>query len=412
MSHHTPFVRFYASRLENARFSTIFMPVNRHLHYIHMQANLVTYARGGLLLLMLSCWLYLPLVTFAQSPPTTGTPPVKPLQQNSATQNSATVAGVTNPAQMRIVNPQSREASLRFYEDYYLPGTTVTPEWSGDLSNCQAGEVTAAFRTAILQRINYFRAMAGVPATVTFADDYNRQAQQAALMMSANAQLSHDPPPDWRCYSEEGDTAAGSANLYLGVFGPAAIDGYIEDPGAGNFFVGHRRWILYPQTQLMGTGDIPNQGAQRAANALWVFDTEHMWGPRPATREAFVAWPPPGFVPAQFIFPRWSFAYPGADFSQTTVTVLSNGTNVPVQQAALGNGYGENTLVWEMPTLQAAHTATAPGTEASYATTVANVLVDGVMRSFTYSVIGFDPAVPSAPLVPVAYLPLIQNSAQ
>ena len=43
----------------------------------------------------------------------------------------------------------------------------------------------------------------------------------------------------------------------------------MTDPGAGNTFVGHRRWVLYPPTRTMGVGDIPAQ-----SNALYVVQPE------------------------------------------------------------------------------------------------------------------------------------------
>jgi len=76
--------------------------------------------------------------------------------------------------------------------------------------------------------------------------------------------------------------AAKNSNLAIGSAGPDAITTYIQDFGANNSEVGHRRWILYPQTQVMGTGDIPAQGTYFAANATWVFDA-NLHGPRPAT---------------------------------------------------------------------------------------------------------------------------------
>jgi len=69
-----------------------------------------------------------------------------------------------------------------------------------------------------------------------------------------------------------------------------------------------------------------------AANAVWVVDDANYWGPRPATRNAFVSWPPPGYVPYPVVYPRWSFSYPSADFSAATVTMTSNGVPVPVAQ--------------------------------------------------------------------------------
>ena len=183
------------------------------------------------------------------------------------------------------------------------------------------GLQTKIFGMLFCVEFNYFRAMAGVPADITFSDESNRLAQAAAFMMSANHQIiSHTPPTNWICYSSDGAAGAGSSNLYLGVYAWNAITGYMKDPGGGNYFIGHRRWILYPQTQIMGTGDIPPVSNFSSSNALRVFDN-HMWEQRPPTREEFVAWPPPGFVPYQVVFPRWSFSFAQADFSQAWVSM-------------------------------------------------------------------------------------------
>lgn len=40
-----------------------------------------------------------------------------------------------------------------------------------------------------------------------------------------------------------------------GQYGAAAISGQVQDPGQYNGAAGHRRWLLYPPTRVMGTGD-------------------------------------------------------------------------------------------------------------------------------------------------------------
>jgi hypothetical protein len=232
--------------------------------------------------------------------------------------------------------------------------------------------------------------MAGVPAKVTLLDEYNRKAQQAALMMSRNNALSHDPPTSWACYTAEGDEAAGKSNLALGGYGLEALRMYMQDFGSGNAAVGHRRWILYPQTQNMGTGDIPSSGGYWAANALWVFDS-HLWEPRPATREAFVAWPPPGYVPYTIVYPRWSFSYAGADFDSATVSMTENGANYPVTRYTPAYGYGEKTLVWIRTGMSDGSSWQRPSADTTYVVTISNVLISGAPRSFQYTVIVFDP---------------------
>jgi len=289
-----------------------------------------------------------------------------------------------------VVDPHNRQASLEFYQEHYLGWEGASPDWDGDHNSCNPGTTSAGFRAAVLHRINYFRAMAGLPAKVIFNDTYTAKAQAAALMMSVNDDLSHDPPTSWQCYSDAGHEGAGNSNLYLGTYGWAAITGYMLDPGNGNYFVGHRRWILYPQTQEMGTGDIPPVNGHSPSNALWVFDGN--WGgPRPTTREEFVAWPPPGYVPYQVVFARWSLAYPNADFSTATVTMSSDGSSVPVAQAPVVNGYGENTLVWIPNGTNSSASWPQPTGDTAYTVNVQNVKINGQNRNFTYDVIVFDP---------------------
>jgi uncharacterized protein YkwD len=288
------------------------------------------------------------------------------------------------------VNIHNRQESLDFFLEQYLTSEGVAINWTGNRSSCDPGSTDPDFRRAVLRRINYFRAMAGVPAEISFSDESNRKAQAAALMMSVNRQLSHNPPTSWKCYSTDGADGAGSSNLYLGVYSWNAITGYMKDPGSGNSAAGHRRWILYPQTQVMGTGDIPNTDNFPASNALRVFDS-HMWEQRPPTREEFVAWPPPGFVPYQVVFPRWSFSYANADFSGATVTMQSNGSDLPVNMATVNDGYGENTLVWIPLDLNDGDDWPLPSVDTTYTVNLHGVMLNSQSRDFSYDVIVFNP---------------------
>jgi hypothetical protein len=284
--------------------------------------------------------------------------------------------------------PPERLASLNLYLQQYLAYTGIPIGWTGNHAACNRGDTNQQFRAAVLARINYFRTMAGLPS-VTLNSEYSQKAQAAALMMSVNRKLSHSPTSDWLCYSSDGAAAAGSSDLALGVMGWNAITVFVLEGGV----VGHRRWILYPQTQEMGTGDIPSAQGYPAANALWVFDS-HMWEARPATRYEFVAWPPPTYVPYQVINNHWSFSYPDADFSSATVTMTSGGANIPVSLEAVVNGYGENTLVWIPAGLGSGSSWPKPQNDTIYTVNVRQVIVDGQSRNFAYSVIVFDPTPP------------------
>jgi hypothetical protein len=310
------------------------------------------------------------------------------------------------PGFLAITN---RETSRQFFNTVHAASEGVAMEWSGNYANCVAGTNSGAYLQSVLRRLNYFRAMAGVPAGITFSNEYTRKAQLAALMMGANMDIDHFPPPTWLCYTADGANAAQNSNLALGHAGPDAIDGLIRDNGNNNAAAGHRRWMLYPQTQKMGSGNVPVIGPNPAASVLWVFDT-HTFDLRPATRETFVAWPPPGYVPYQVTYPRWSFACAGADLSASTISMASNGVPMAVSLEALASGFGENTLVWVPAGLNAnsMDNLPRPATDTVYHVTINNVRIAGVPQSFSYDVRVFDPAVAGADYFP----PIITGPTQ
>lgn len=296
------------------------------------------------------------------------------------------------------VDISNRSAVVDLYNDIFLPSSSVPLGWNGNTGAGVAGTTSAAYKDAVQSQINYFRSMAGVPPVITLNSANNAKSQQAALMMSANGELQHNPPTTWLHYTADGAEAAANSNLCLRFDSDpnqpqtGCIKGYIEDAGAGNASVGHRRWILHPQTQVMATGDVPTvlpiTTGFLFANATWVFDG-NIFGPRPATREEYVAWPPPGFVPYQLVYPRWSFGLAGADFSTATVTMSGPSGNIAVTLEPVTNGFGENTLVWRpsdpLP-------ITPPPTDTQLNVTINGVRVNGVTRNFSYSVTVFDPS--------------------
>lgn len=282
------------------------------------------------------------------------------------------------------VNPLEKQDSWAFFHTYYRPCEGIPVGWTGAHATCNEGSTGETFRAAVLQRINYFRAMAGVPADITFSEELNQKAQKAALMLSVNGLLSHTPDESWRCYSLDGAKGARSSNLYLEAHSCEAIDGYMQDAGSNNAHVPHRRWLLNPRTMTMGIGDIPAVSGYPAANVLWVFGSAS--AERPKTRDHFFAWPPPGYVPYVVVYPRWSFSYEDADFAQASVSMAHEGNEVPLTLLPVADGYGENTIVWE-PQIAWGQ----PSKDEWYTVRVRNVEMRGVVYHFTYVVILFDP---------------------
>ena len=302
------------------------------------------------------------------------------------------------------VDTTSREQVREFYNAVYLASTGVPIASSAVTDQCLPGTNSPAFNDATLLRINWYRAMAGLASSVTFDAGESTKDQAAAVMMAQHGALQHVGVwTNWDCFTTAATNASANSNLALGSDGPDAITQYMLDYGVNNFEVGHRRYILYPQTQIMGTGDVPPEGTHYAANATWVFDANY-FGPRPATRAPYVAWPPSGYVPWQVVFPQWSFALSNANLSAASVTMTSNGVPMAVTVQTYLTGYGENTLVWHPTGLDpTVGTTTFPfsGVDTVYAIAVSNVLTANQTNSFSYSVTVFDPATPGPDYFPL-----------
>jgi uncharacterized protein YkwD len=309
-----------------------------------------------------------------------------PVHTSAAAARSQTVAGV--------IDTQDRAAVVSAYQAAYASPPQVT--WTGNQASCVAGDTPQSLKDATLARINFFRAMAGVPADITFNATYNAHAQKAALMMAANRELDHTPPTSWKCYSTEGAQAAGKSNLSSSS-GVGSIDSFMRDAGSNNGPVGHRRWILFPRTRQMGTGHAFYQTGGGSAGVLWVIDSGAVKGARPATRDAYVAWPPRGFVPNALVHGRWSFSLDGAKFSTATVTLSRNGAVLPVKLEPVKNGYGENTLVWLANDMSNGSTWPRPSADQPVDVTVSNVIVGGQVRSYSYRVTIIDASAPTPP---------------
>jgi hypothetical protein len=333
----------------------------------------------------------------------------RPGSQQKRSALSGTGAGLS-------IDTSDREAVRVFFNRVYVQ-PDVPMGWTGNYQTGDAGTVSAAFQAATIRRLNWYRAMAGLPADVTLSAESSAKDQQAALIMSANGQLSHTPPADWKFYTQIGAEAAGKSNLALGGNGPAAIDQYIADFGDNNFPVGHRRWIFYPQTRMFGSGDVPPMdlgGGTKVygANALWVFDGNYS-APRPHVRDDFVAWPARGFMPYSVVVARWSFSYPNADFSNAQVAVTRDGNPASVTLEKVSNGIGEPTIVWQVAGIGANLRHDRPVKDVRYHVVVSGVTVAQQTRSFEYDVTVFDPAVetPGAVRAQVTAPALVQAGA-
>ncbi len=296
--------------------------------------------------------------------------------------------GTSSPTAVQgfVVDPASRMDVLSFYHCIHTASENypATMAWTGNVATGVPGTTSATFKDDVQRRINFFRALAELPADITFDATKSTKDQQAALMFSANNSISHTPPANWTWYTADGAQAAGSSNIAIGTYGPGSVNAYITDDGSNNIVVGHRRWLLYSRASIMGTGDIPPNGSYNSTNAIWVIG-DFKAAPTPQ----FVAWPNKGFVPLPLVPARWSLSYPGANFGAATVTMTIGGNAAATTVISrTDNGYGDNTIVWTPTGLPATIAA-----DVVCNVTVANISGAGVPTSVSYAVTLFDPNV-------------------
>ena len=235
-------------------------------------------------------------------------------------------------------------------EDYkmnYL-GSEVSDEelgWTGKKESCDAGSVSELAHQRLVQRLNYVRRLAGLPDQCELRTEFNKLCQEAALIMHANNNLSHYPPKDWKCYSDNGAKGAGNSNISWGTssyHSTNALMGQVSDDGS-NYQVGHRRWILYPYRKVYGHGSTKN------TMVLWSLGGTDCSYPDSSTniyKTKPVCWPPKDYVPADLIPRRWSFGLIYGEFETAEVSMKQNGKPIKVKKEALSVGFGSNTLVW------------------------------------------------------------------
>lgn len=285
-----------------------------------------------------------------------------------------------------VVNANDRRDVLSFYHTIYGASENYASNlaWTGNVSTGVAGTTGTAFKEDVRRRINFYRAISGLPADIVFDPVKSAKCQEAALMSARNGQLSHSPPSNWVFYTANAAQAAGASNLALGTYGPGSIDAYMRDDGSNNVVVGHRRWLHYSRALSMGTGDVPAQSPYMSANAVWVIGD-----PKPVPTPSFVTWPNRGYTPAPLVPARWSLSYPGANFASATVTMTRGATAIPTTVISrTDNGYGDNTIVWEPSGIASPVTA-----DTSYQVTVSNIAGSGIPASHSYTVTLFDPNV-------------------
>ncbi len=333
-----------------------------------------------------------------------------------------------------IVDPLSRGDVVSFFQYIYRAseGSNDRIDWQGNLAVCGTiSSTSAAYKEDTLRRINYYRAMVGMPADLvmdssqliriqgdqnligsnpnrTQGDATHLAAEMMTWEFAANGiVMDHEPPTNTICYTPDGWNGAANSLLALGAKGPEAIDAYMLEPSGLDLTlnpeVGHRRWLLYSLMQTVVTADIPSQVVQGNefidVNATYVISDFKT--PAEAPPAKFVTWPNEGFFPQIFRPERWSITYPGADFRSATVLVTDQLGQVldvsPDLASANQMLVGDNTLSWTV----ASELVDATFNDQSYTVTVSNIQGEGIPTSYTYKTTFINPNRVAENLVPI-----------
>ena len=320
------------------------------------------------------------------------------------------------------VNNHNRNDVIAFWHENYLSseGYEKRIKWTGNY-NGKAGSTSKDFIKDVERRINYFRAMAGVPANVEVntpstvvinsSDPFKPSpstkksdaAQQAALMLILNYNPSngsapaftHNPSRSLKAWSSAAWNANANGNLGFGIYGPGAITEYMaEELSTGtatsswNSSVGHRRWILYPNATHFATGDTPGRSASTPpTNVLYVSHSDNELASGQTSN--FVAYPTPGYFPAPINSRFWSFSLAGADFSSAKIRMTdTSGKAVPVSMVKSGTGYGDPAIIWKV---EESASSSHVSSDKTFRVTVSGVRGVGNPSSFSYSVTLINP---------------------
>lgn len=247
----------------------------------------------------------------------------------------------------RAINTRSLAAVNAAYRSQFAPYLSQPTGYQGEASGCDLGSQSSASRAGTQRALNFIRSLGGL-APVSFNSTLNARSQATAVLMSANNQLSHYPSRSWRCWNQTASANAARSNLAISwptITTGRAISLYMQEPGSNNTAVGHRRWLMHPNTTQMGTGATNN------ANAMTVIGPTRARRPNPA----YVGWPTAGFFP-NTLEPakRWSLSAGDTrtSFKRARVRVYRASSGRWVRVAAhkyrVENGYGRPTVVWQM----------------------------------------------------------------
>lgn len=271
-----------------------------------------------------------------------------------------------------------------------------------DVANCEAGVLADAEKESVLATVNRIRALHNLEPVI-YADEYDREMAESSLIIAANNEITHYPPPESVCYSEAGAQGAATSNLAWSyptdgsvrpLLAPSATDvrNWLIDPEVPD--LGHRRWLLNPFLHAVAYGRVdapPVDGAaaQYAHGAALKVSNGDITRP-PDSAPDFIAYPY-GEYPLDLFQLGWYWSFSAVadatdywandevDFSEASVRVRGIAGDLRVHSLSTSNtAVGlPNLLQWRVDGVQLGR---------SYQVVIDGVQVKEEERRYTYVV--------------------------
>ncbi|NOZ12911.1 MAG: CAP domain-containing protein [Acidobacteria bacterium] len=284
-----------------------------------------------------------------------------------------------------------------------------------DVSRCFSGKLKKTEIQAAFREINRIRAMHRLPP-VRYRSDLDRISANAALIITANRNMTHYPAPASKCYSEKAAKISSHSNLLFHIYhlwSPSSKKKRIPDILArlkdniistrqivadwiidkNVFPLGHRRWLLNPFLTSISFGrvdSISNKGKrwELITGAALAYNSGRSVKELP--RNFFVACPY-GNYPASLFDPNEVFSFSAVpisanvfgnrfvNFEKAVITIKDEHGNIlKVHDIKWDNvAYGvPDVLMWRTPGVK-------PGI--LYNVTISNVFFGNSPRNYHYS---------------------------
>jgi hypothetical protein len=234
-----------------------------------------------------------------------------------------------------------QEACARFNEDrkHFYEGS-----WSGSVNSCSAASMDLNWQERSLKMTNLYRWFADLPP-LKLNPALNGEQQDCALIMHANGSLSHNPGPNWKCYTQSGATGAGNSNIAT-MPAVEAVDLYMLDPGNPQT-MGHRRWILSNWIGQTAFGSTSGYSCMATVSGNGGTTGNKAW----------TAWPPQGFYPmgwhsmswTNLDVNGWTVQSDAINLSGAKVKVTANGQDKAMKVYSLAGNYGSKYAINMLP---------------------------------------------------------------